>query len=459
MATVTTDQVRIPPGPRVPKAVQGIGFVTARIGMLTALQRRYGRAFTINLPLIGKTVVISDPNLIKDLFSTSSALVGVVDNNFASIIGPGSTFGLDGDEHLKRRKLLVPPFHGKQMRSYEAIIEDEVMREIATWPEGREFATMEPMERVTLNAILRAVFGAEGPALEELRGLLPSAVAVGSRFALLPPTARRDLGPWKPWQRFLEYRRRYDAIVESLITDARADAALGARNDVLALLVNARYENGDAISDAHIADELLTLLTAGHETTATALAWAVERLRRHPLLLSRLTDEVDAGGSELRHATILEVQRSRPGIDSALRGTKKRIRLGEWVIPEGYALMVSIPLVHESEVSYPQPTSFNPDRFLGTNPDPRTWVPFGGGIRRCTGAAFASMEMDVVLRTMLRELHFAPTDAPDERRALRGVVVAPGRGGRTVVYRRKVNASNAADSAQAADLQPASESS
>lgn len=223
--------------------------------------------------------------------------------------------------------------------------------------------------------ILRAVFGAEGPALEELRELLPSAIASGSPFALLPPGARRELGPWKPWQKFLDYRRRYDAIVQTLIDEARADIDFEARTDVLSRLLRARYEDGEAISDGHIADELLTLLTAGHETTATALAWAVERLCRHPQLLTRLADEVDAGGSELRHATIWEVQRIRPGIDSALRGTKTRIRLGEWVIPQSYSIMVSFPLVHDSEENYPQAASFNPDRFLGTNPDARTWAP------------------------------------------------------------------------------------
>ena len=419
--------------------------------MFKALRRRYGSAFTINLPIIKKTVVISDPNLVKDLFGTSPDLVGVLDTNLGSMLGPGSSFGLDGEPHLRRRKLLVPPFHGKRMRTYDHIIEEEVMREIATWPEGREFATREPMARVTLNAILRAVFGAEGPALEELRGLLPLAVVLGSRFAMLPRPARRDLGPWKPWSKFLEYRRRYDAVVDSLIADARADPALGERSDVLALLVNARYEDGDVISDEHIADELLTLLTAGHETTATTLAWAVERLRRHPQLLSRLTDEVDAGGSELRHATILEIQRTRPVIDSAVRATKSRIRLGEWVIPKGYTVMVNIPLAHDSEDSFPEAASFNPDRFLGTNPDAGTWVPFGGGVRRCTGAAFAGMEMDVVLRTLLRELHFAPTDAPDERQVSSGVVLAPKHGGRAVVYRRNVKASSAVDSTEVAE--------
>jgi cytochrome P450 len=189
-------------------------------------------------------------------------------------------------------------------------------------------------------------------------------------------------------------------------------------------------------TEQHVADELLTLLTAGHETTATTLAWTVERLRRHPRLLSRLTEEVDNGGSELRQATIYEVQRTRPVIDGTIRLTRKRIRLGEWVIPERHAVIVSIALAHSAEENFPDAASFSPDRFVGTSPDNYSWIPFGGGVRRCIGAAFANMEMNVTLRTLLREFEFAATYAPAERYHSRGVATAPGRGGQAVVYRR-----------------------
>jgi cytochrome P450 len=242
-----------------------------------------------------------------------------------------------------------------------------------------------------------------------------------------------------------------DALIDSLIADARADPAYKQRSDVLTLLLQARYENGEPISDEHIADELLTMLVAGHETTSAQLAWAVERLRRHPRLLKRLTDEVDAGGSELRLATISEVQRTRPVLTAALRRTKKRIRLGDWVIPEDNTVMASIQLAQASEQSFPDAGSFNPDRFVGAPPNPFAWIPFGGGMNRCIGAAFATMEMDVALRTLLREFRFEPTDAPGERRHSRGVAIAPGRGGRAVVYRRKTDASSRADSVAVAD--------
>ncbi len=435
MGEATIDPVRLPPAARVPRIVQGLAIVAARGKAVRVLSRRYGTAFTLNLPIFGPSVVISDPASVKDVFTTSTDLVGRA-SNLGTVLGPGSTFSLDGDAHRRRRKLVVPPFHGKRMQGYEQIIEDEVMREIATWPEGKEFETLKPMMRITLNAILRAVFGAEGAALDELRDLLPPAVLLGSRIAVLPPIARRDLGPWSPWGRFLDYRRRYDAVIDSLIADTRSDPAFDERNDVLSLLLQARYDDGGSISDRHVADELLTLLTAGHETTATTLAWAVERLRRHPRLLARLTDEVDAGGSELRQATIWEVQRTRPVIDATTRRTKKRVRVGEWVVPEGHNVIVSIGLAHASEQNFPDAKAFNPDRFLDNPPDTASWIPFGGGVRRCVGAAFANMEMNVTLRTLLREFEFGTTYAPGERVHSRGVATAPGRGGRAVVYRR-----------------------
>jgi hypothetical protein len=437
MGEATTDPVRLPPMLRIPKIVQALALVAGREKAVGTLARRCGTAFTLNLPIVGEAVVISDPTLIKDLFTTSGDLVGRrPSNGLGKLFGPGSTFSLDGDEHRKRRKLLVPPFHGKRMQAYEHIIEEEVMRETSNWPEGSGFETLPSMMRITLNAILRAVFGAEGAAFDELRELLPAMVLLGSRFAVLREVARRALGVRGQSAQFQRYRRRYDALVGDLISDALADPAFEQRGDVLSLMLRARYDDGSRISNDHIADELLTLLLAGHETTATTLAWSVERLRRHPQLLRRLTEEVDAGGSQLRQATIQEVQRSRPVIRFTARMTKERIRLGEWVIPERGAVIVNISAAHTSAQNFPDPNSFVPDRFLGAGPANYTWIPFGGGIHRCIGAAFANMEMDVTLRTLLRKFEFRTTNAPGERHHSRGVAIAPGRGGRAVVYRR-----------------------
>jgi cytochrome P450 len=436
MAVATTDPVRLPPGPRVPSAVSGLAFVTSRHRAAVAAGRRFGGSFTVRLPIFGDTVVVSDRELIKDLFTTSGELISRP-ANLGSVLGPGSTFSLNGDAHRERRKLLIPPFHGKRMPGYEAIVEEEVLREAADWPQGREFATLAPMMRITLNVILRAVFGAHGGAYDELRQLFPSMVPLASRMAVLPARMRRDLGPWSPWGRVQRYRRRYDEIVAGLIADARSDPAFHERADVLALLLGAHYDDGSPISDAHVADELLTLLSAGHETTATTLAWTVERVRRHPALLQRLTDEVDAGGTELTQATIWEVQRTRPVVEATTRVTRERIRLGEWVIPARHVVIAAITLAHQSERNYAHPHAFDPDRFLGANPDTHTWIPYGGGIRRCIGASFANMEMTVTLRTLLRQFTFGTTSAAGESRHSRGIATAPGRGGLAVVYRRK----------------------
>ena len=215
-------------------------------------------------------------------------------------------------------------------------------------------------------------------------------------------------------------------------------------------MLQAPYEDGSPISDDHVADELLTLLAAGHETTATTLAWTVERLRRHPRMLARLTAEVDAGGAELVQATIWEVQRTRPVINGTARMTKTRIRLGEWVIPERAAVLASISLAHASEASFADAKAFNPDRFVGNPPDNYAWIPYGGGVRRCIGAAFANMEMNVTLRTLLREFEFGTTYAPGERLHSRGVATAPAHGGRAVVYRRTTKSTSNAGQTQRA---------
>lgn len=379
MATETTDPVHLPPGPRWPKLVQGAAVLTLRYGSIAALGRKYGPSFTLDLPALGHAVVVSDPVLVKDLFSTSRELIGRPKQNLGKeVLGEGSIFNLEGDALQARRKLLLPPFHGKSMRTYERITEEEVLRELATWPEGVEFETLEPMTRITLNTILRAVFGAEGPALDRLRVLIPAAVNFGSRLALAPSVIKKDFGPWSLGGRFAHYKREVDDVIFGLMADARSDPHFAERSDVLSLLLQARYENGEPLSDRHIADELLTQLVAGHETTSTQLSWAIERIRRHPRVLDTLVEEVDAGGSEYMTAVLAEVQRTRPVLTAALRRTKTRIRLGEWVIPEDCIVMASTQLAMAAEQSFPDAGAFKPERFVGQAPNPFAWIPFGG---------------------------------------------------------------------------------
>ncbi|MFG1931666.1 cytochrome P450 [Mycobacterium sp. NPDC048908] len=451
MAVATTDPIRLPPGPRVPNIVSVVILTALKHRWVLVLGRRYGGTFTMNLPVFGNIVVISDPILIKDVFSTSSDLIERPTTLLGPVFGPGSTFSLTGKDHLMRRRLVLPAFHGRGVRSYEHIVEEEVMKETADWPEGREFETLETMSRLTLNSILRAMFGEDKDVLDELRSLLPAMVSLGSRLRMVPSVAGRDFGRWSPGGRLLRLRRRFDTVVKTLIAKARADPALEERSDMLAVLLQARYENGEPIPDQHIADELLTLVVAGHETTASQLAWIVERMRRHPELMSRLADEVDAGGSELRQATIFEVQRTRSIFEATTRSVKKRVRLGDWVLPPGTTVQIDFHLAHESEENFPDAASFNPDRFVGTSPKPFRWIPFGGGVNRCVGAGFAAMEMDVAVRTLLREFRFAPTDAPGERLQNRGFSIAPAQGARAVVYRRTAAASGNRVSMSVAD--------
>lgn len=436
-APATGPALRIPPGPRHGRRLHGLAFAVNRRRVVQRMRRRYGAAFTLWLPAWGRTVFLTEPALIKQLFTSSPELIGNMEPNLGRVLGDRSFFNLDGEAHKRQRKLLLPPFHGRRVQSYAGIIEEETRRETAGWPEGEPFPTQGSMMRITLNAILRAVFGAQGEEFEALRVLLPPMITLGSRLMMLPGP-ELDLGRFTPWGRFRAYRREFDTITDRLIATAKADPHLDERNDILALMLQARYDDGAAMDDRAVADQLLTLLAAGHETTATTLAWAIERLRRHPEVLARLVAEVDEDGSQLRRATVVEVQRSRPVIDLTSRKIKgESLTLGQWVLPRGYSVMVSVALVHDDDSVFPNAAAFDPDRFVGVNPDTYSWVPFGGGTRRCIGAAFVAMEMDVVLRTVLRDFELETTDAPDEAWHSRGVAWAPADGGVAVVRRRK----------------------
>jgi cytochrome P450 len=463
----------LPPGPPASSSVQqvvigailggamlglpGTSSLSSPIPGIHALRDRYGDVFTVSLPGLGPAVVVADPALIKQVFAADEDTLHFGDNSpFGATLGPNSLLAIDGPRHTEHRKLLMPPFHGERMRAYETIVAEEVEREIESWPDGREMRTLEPFMRITLNAIIRAVFGADGTRYRrlagELRVAMPQMIAIGARLGALP-FLQRDLGPLSPWGRFLRLRRRFEWAVNTLLDDARRDPAAAAeRGDVLSMLAQARHEtDGTLMSDAEIHDELATMLAAGHETTATTLAWAVERLRRHPDVVERLVDGVSgdravgdpaggdrAGGDsgELRTATIYELQRVRPVVAGTGRLVVRPFELGEWLLPPGTSVFVSATLTHGDPRLFPEPERFDPDRFVGRRPDPFAWVPFGGGRRRCPGAAFAHMEMDVVLRVMLERLELEPTDAPGEGWAFRGVTFAPSRGGRLVAWRR-----------------------
>jgi cytochrome P450 family 138 len=428
--------VKLPPGPRLPRAAQGALALTDRRIALQVLRRIYGSAFTIDLPIFGQLVVISDPNHIRQLFRAAPDVADTTDANLGRVMGSNSMFAMVGDRHRAQRKLLTPSFNGRRLAAYESIIEREAVDEFARWPQHQTFATLPSMMRITLNVILRAVFGADGQEFERLRAILPPGIKLGSTLALVP-VPQWDWGRWSPWGRFFEYRREYDAIVDRLIEKARADPGLADRDDMLALMLQSHHEDGSPMTRDEIADELITMLAAGHETTATTLAWAVERLQRHPQLLDRLVADIDAGSEDLLNATIFEVLRCRPVIDTTFRQVKAPIlQIGPWTLPEGTTIAASIGLLHSDESVFHDAHGFDPDRFVSRRPDPTEWIPYGGGVRRCIGAAFATMEIRVVLRTLLRDFVIQPSTARDEGCKSRSVALAPSRGALVRVSRR-----------------------
>jgi hypothetical protein len=434
--TTSEQEYRLPDGPKSPVFLNGLLFLVAQNRSTRRLQRRYGDAYTVKLPVIGTAVVVSNPDLVKAVFTAKPTVLHGGENPLGSLLGPGSLFSMDEARHLEERRTLLPPFHGDRMRSYDGLIEEETLRATRTWPDGEEFPTIRTFNRITLRVILRAVFGAEGAELADLEQLLPRIASVGQRL-VTAPILRRDFGPWSPGRRYAAMRRRYDGIVGTLIDKHLSDPELGQRIDILALMLKPVREAGEQVNRGDLADELLTLLLAGHETTSSSLAWTVERLRRHPNFLGRLEQEAQGDSSALRTATILEVQRTRPVISATGRMVMQPFELGEWRLPPGTRVVTEASVIHADERFHPNASSFDPDRYRGKKPDTYSWIPFGGGVRRCIGAAFAQFEMDVVIRTVLRHFELLPTDRPGERESFRGLAFAPAKGGLAVVRRRR----------------------
>jgi cytochrome P450 len=426
-----------PPRVRSPKLVQGVGFAVFRRKAMRNWIKRHGHVFEINVPIFGRSVVVSDPALVRSVCTASAEQLSNVQPNLSNWFGPGSTFGLDGSRHRARRRLLAPAFHGQSLKNYEQVIEDETRRESANWPEDREFRTLEPMNRITLNVILRTIFGADGTELEELREIVPPYMKLGQVLAFVPAPPIRA-GRHNPWGKLDELRQAFDRIVCTLIDRAEAGPGLGERADILAFLLRSRPDDETGLPRLDLCDELLTLTCAGHETTASALAWTFERLRRHPDVLAELVREVDAGGSAFRRATILESLRVRTVIDViGRRVSSPNFDLGEWRIPGDRTVLVRIADLHENPQIFPHPERFDPSRFRGTRPATPAWLAFGGGARRCIGADFAIAEMDIVLRTVLQNFRIQTDAAADEKSYFRGVAHTPKLGGRVVVNRRR----------------------
>jgi cytochrome P450 family 138 len=427
-----------PPKVRLPKLVQGIGFAFFQHHMVGKWIKRYGHIFEINIPFFGRTVVVADPALVKGVWTAGAQLINI-EPNFGNLVGTGTVVALDDQPHRDRRRLLAPPLHGQALKGYEQMIVDETLREIAKWPENKEFRTLEPMNRITLNVILRTIFGAEEPESEEFREIVRSFLKLGSIMAYVPRPPFRT-GRYSPWGKLDQARASINRIVFTLIERAEADPTLDERNDILALLLRSRRDDGTAIPRMDISDELLTLVVAGHESSTAALSWLFERLRRHPDVLAELVREVDEGGSEFRRATIAESLRVRTVLDAVGRRVRgQNFDLGGWRIPRGRNIFVYLADLHKNPDIYPDPERFDPNRFLGTKPAPLTWLPFGAGSRRCLGAEFISAEMDIILRTVLQNVHIHTDAEPGEKMRFRGVARTPKLGGLITINRRQAS--------------------
>jgi cytochrome P450 len=427
-----------PPGPRAPTAWQTLGMISRQRPYLERQRRRHGPLFSLSVAGFPRLVIVSDPVLAKQVFTADPKVLHAGSNSpLRTVLGDHSLLGIDEDRHLAQRRLLLPPFKGQRMKAYEQTIEAIAIGEIDRLPEHERFAVAPVMQRITLRAILRAVFGATGREFDALERLLPPWTALASRLAPVPQL-RKDYGPRSPWRRLLKLRAEVDAILDTLIAQAKADPHLTDRPDVLALLVQATHEDGALMANAEIRDQLITMLAAGHETTAHQLTWCVERLTRNPLVLERLQAEVDEGTSKAyRDATIRECQRTRPTIPFAGRHALVEYELGGYGLPAGTQIGLCAALTHFDPQLFPEPDRFLPERFVARLPDTYSWLPFGGGIRRCIGATFAHMEMDVVLRVLLQRVTLEPTQTPDERWSFRGVAMAPALGGQVTVRRRR----------------------
>jgi cytochrome P450 len=434
----------LPPGPSMPAAMQMVGFWTRPLAFLEQCRQRYGKRFTIRLPVTPPFVMITDPDEVKQIFTAPPDVLRPGEGAkrvLEPVVGANSVILLDEGAHMEQRKLMLPAFHGERMERLTGLLEEVTAEEVAELPREAPVALHPHMQDLTLKVILRAVFGLDpGARFDALRERLQAMLAFGDRpISLMPPKpdgmVARIAERAGPFARFLRMQEEVDEILFALIAERRAQET--DRGDVLAMLLEARHDDGSPMSEQEIRDELLTLLVAGHETTATSLAWAFSRLVHEPAVLGRLVEEIDAGEEAYVTATIQETLRARPVLPNvAPRAVAKPVEIGDWTYQPGCSLLANAYLIHHDPDVYPDPGAFRPERFLDAAPGTYTWIPFGGGRRRCLGASFAMLEMKVVLRTLLGSCELRPTDGGVEVAQRRNITVRPVQGARVVLGAR-----------------------
>jgi cytochrome P450 len=418
----------LPPGPRLPRIIQTAGFMAGGARFLEWARRRYGGAVYMQTVFDEGFVMLFDPDLVKELFQGPHEQLNAGEANalLGPILGERSVLLLDGSEHLRHRRLMLPPFHGRRMQAYAETMQEAVDAEIDGWPVGREFELMPSLQAVTLRVIMRAVFGFEpGPAEDELRRRLREMIApvARPRGLVLMFTLGRLGRRTDAVQRFEAAKRAVDEILYAEIARRRQADDLAERDDVFSALLLAEDEHGERLTDREVRDELVTLLIAGHETTATGLAWTFDLLLHSPAVLERC----DPADPAYLDAVVKESLRLRPVIPGVGRVVRREpFRIGEYEVPIGMEINPSIRVIHRRGDLYPEPAAFRPERFLGENPpDTYTWVPFGGGTRRCLGASFALMEMRIVLSRVLERCSLRAASTTPEKVQFRGITLAP----------------------------------
>jgi cytochrome P450 len=420
----------LPPGPSAPASVNTFRLAQRPLESLLGWRERYGDIYTVPLLVFGVGVYVCDPDAIRDMLTgdQSDLHAGEANEPLSPVLGHKSVLILDGREHLRQRKLLLPPFQGPAVQNFRTLIREVAEAEVDHWREGERFVMRERMRALTFEVIVRSVFGVtEAERIERLRNALVSLIRM-QVFFVLPSVLRHDLGRWSPWGQFQRRLKAADALIYEEIERRRSESDLDHRTDVLSLLLRARDEDGQPMSDIELRDELMTMLLAGHETTATGLAFAFDLLPRNPTALTRLRDELTSGDDAFLDAVVTESLRLRPVIDAAERTLTKPRTIGGWDLPAGIRVYPAIAAVHLREDLYPRPNEFRPERFIDEEAQSYSWLPFGGGIRRCIGAALAQAEMAEVIRTVVSRIDFEPTRPEPEPVVMRGITLVPKHG-------------------------------
>lgn len=441
----------LPPGPRAPSVVQLLQFTQRPLPWLDRCARRYGDPFTARFAGLGTFVLVAAPELIRQVFTGDPEVLhaGKANAIVEPVVGKHSVLLLDGAPHLRQRRLLLPPLRGERMFAYAELIAEITQAAIARMPLHRPFALHDVMQSITLDVVLRAVFGlAQGAQMNELRALLVRLLEPPPAILVFLPVAYLDF-PGSPYREFVRRRDAVDRMLYGILGERMASTE-PAGNDILSLLLAARDEDGAAMSREELRDELITMLVAGHETTATALSWAFASLLEHPRVGTRLAEELDgaraAGGTidaealshlEYLDAVVKETLRFRPILPDVVRKVQAPIEVAGYTIPPGVSLTPCIHLAHRRPESYPEPGAFRPERFVGARVDPYAWLPFGGGIRRCLGMAFALYEMKIVLGLVWSQLRLRLASPGPVRVVRRTITLAPEGGTRVVVEGRR----------------------